>query len=61
VDELAAGLDTLMQDATLRRRFGVAARERTQHEFSGESYLKLFEELISASLNAFGAHARLRT
>lgn len=61
VEELAAGLDKLMQDATLRHRFGVAARERAQQEFSGESYLELFEELISASLNAFGAHARLRT
>lgn len=58
VDELAAGLDELMGDAQLRRRFGVAARDRTEHEFSGESYLKLFEELISASLNAFGARAR---
>lgn len=61
VDELAAGLDELMGDAQLRRRFGVAARDRTEHEFSGESYLKLFEELISASLNAFCARARLRS
>jgi glycosyltransferase involved in cell wall biosynthesis len=60
VDELTAGLDTLMGDAAMRHRFGVAARERTEHEFSGASYLKLFEELISASLNAFASRARSR-
>jgi glycosyltransferase involved in cell wall biosynthesis len=61
VDELTAGLDTLMGDPALRHRFGVAARERTEHEFSSACYLKLFEELISASLSAFTARAPSRT
>jgi glycosyltransferase involved in cell wall biosynthesis len=60
VDELAAGLDRLMGDAALRHRFGVAARERTEHEFSSASYLKFFEELISVSLSAFTARTRSR-
>jgi glycosyltransferase involved in cell wall biosynthesis len=57
VDKLAAGLHTLMGDAALRRRLGRTARERTEDEFSGESYLKLFEELIVASLSAAGDSA----
>ena len=58
VDQLAAGLDTLMGDAALRQRLGRAARERSEGEFSGESYLKLFEELVAASLHASGGLPR---
>jgi glycosyltransferase involved in cell wall biosynthesis len=60
VAELAAGLDRLMGDAALRRRLAVTARERAEQEFSGAAYLKLFEELIRASLSAFDARVRLR-
>lgn len=60
VDELAAGLDRLMGDSSLRHRLGVAARDRTEQQFSGGAYLKLFEELIIASLSAFGARTRSR-
>lgn len=60
VDELAAGLDALMGDSSLRQRFGAAARDRTEQQFSGVAYLRLFEELISASLTAFGARTRSR-
>jgi glycosyltransferase involved in cell wall biosynthesis len=59
VDALMAGLDSLMRDVALRRRLGQAARERTEREFSGESYLQLFAELVSASLHA--ARDRLGT
>jgi glycosyltransferase involved in cell wall biosynthesis len=60
VDQLAAGLDRLMGDAALRQRLGRAARQRTEDEFSGESYLKLFEELVAASLHASGRSAMPR-
>jgi glycosyltransferase involved in cell wall biosynthesis len=52
-DELAAALERLMADAALRRRFGLAARERSEREFSGAAYLALYAELIDASLHAF--------
>lgn len=61
VEKLAGGLDALMRDAALRRRLGCAAKERTKGEFSGDSYRKLFEELIVASVHAAGANGRSRT
>ena len=46
VEQLATGLDALMGDDALRHRLGRAAKERTEGEFSGESYLKLFEDSL---------------
>jgi glycosyltransferase involved in cell wall biosynthesis len=45
---LADGLRKLMTDATLRRRLGDAARDRALREFSTETYLDHYEELLSA-------------
>ena len=56
VEEMAAALDRLMGDAALRRRLGLTAGERVAREFSDESYLSLFAELIGASLSAFSAN-----
>jgi glycosyltransferase involved in cell wall biosynthesis len=56
VEQLATGLAALMGDDALRHRLGRAAKKRTESEFSGESYLKLFEELIAASLAASGGN-----
>jgi glycosyltransferase involved in cell wall biosynthesis len=60
-EQLAAGLNELMGDGALRRRLGRAAKQRTEDEFSGESYLKLFEEFIVASLHASTNSALART
>jgi len=50
VDELAAGLRTLMSDEKLRHRLGSEAQRRVAQEFSGAAYLAHFEELITATL-----------
>ena len=52
IEQLAAGLDTLMSDAPLRQRLGERARLRTAQEFSGAAYLQMFEELVTATLAA---------
>jgi glycosyltransferase involved in cell wall biosynthesis len=57
VEGLAAGLDALMGDAQLRQRFGEAARRRTEQEFSGSTYLHVFEDLIATTLAAAGGAA----
>lgn len=50
LEQLIAALDRLMGNPTLRMRMGTRARKRALSEFSGERYLALFDELISASL-----------
>jgi glycosyltransferase involved in cell wall biosynthesis len=52
VEELAAGLRTLISDAELRHRLGREAQRRIAHEFSAAAYLAHFEELIAATLDA---------
>lgn len=52
IDQLAAALDRLMAEAGLRRRFGEAARQRIEREFSEEAYLDHYGELVSAALRA---------
>jgi glycosyltransferase involved in cell wall biosynthesis len=52
VEELAAGLRTLISDPELRHRLGREAQRRIAHEFSAAAYLAHFEELIAATLNA---------
>jgi glycosyltransferase involved in cell wall biosynthesis len=55
--QLTAALDALMADPALRTRLGEAARRRVAQEFSGESYLGRFEELVMAALRASAARA----
>jgi glycosyltransferase involved in cell wall biosynthesis len=50
VDELAAGLRTLISDEELRHRLASAGQRRIAREFSGQAYLAHFEELIAATL-----------
>jgi len=50
VDELAAGLRTLIRDEQLRHRLASEAQRRIAQEFSGAAYLTHFEELIGAAL-----------
>lgn len=50
VDELAATLARLIDDAPLRRRLGDAARARMHREFSGDVYLEHYAELVRSAL-----------
>jgi len=50
VDELAAGLRTLIRDEQLLHRLASEAQRRIAQEFSGAAYLTHFEELIGAAL-----------
>ena len=50
VDDLAATLARLIDDAPLRHRLGDAAGARMQREFSGEAYLEHYTELVSSAL-----------
>jgi glycosyltransferase involved in cell wall biosynthesis len=50
VEQLAAVLARLIDDAPLRRRLGEAARLRIQREFSGDAYLQHYSELVSSAL-----------
>ncbi len=50
VEQLAAKLEQLMGDPGLRVRLGDAARRRAEREFSDESYLDHYSELVSAAL-----------
>lgn len=50
VGQLAAALERLMRDSSLRERLGEAARQRVAREFSGEAYLKHYAELVSAAV-----------
>jgi len=52
VNELCAGLARLMDDEDLRRRLGAAGQLRVAKEFSPESYLAHFSELVAATLDA---------
>jgi glycosyltransferase involved in cell wall biosynthesis len=50
VEQLAATLARLIEDAPLRRRLGDAARARMQRDFSGDAYLEHYTELVSSAL-----------
>jgi glycosyltransferase involved in cell wall biosynthesis len=50
VDQLAAVLARLINDAPLRRRLGETARARVAREFSGDAYLEHYAELVSSAL-----------
>lgn len=49
-DALARCLETLMQDAGLRRRYGAAARRRAERQFSMERHIDSLLELYRAVL-----------
>lgn len=51
IEELRAGLASLMDDEDLRRRLGTAGQLRVAREFSPEMYLSHYSELIVATLN----------
>jgi glycosyltransferase involved in cell wall biosynthesis len=54
VESLAAGMITLLQDATLRKRFGNAALKLVEEQFSAQQmtreYLHVYSEVIAAKL-----------
>ena len=52
VAELAAALERVMDDVSLRERLGSAAKQRVEREFSAAVYLQRFEDLIGATLQA---------
>jgi glycosyltransferase involved in cell wall biosynthesis len=52
VEQLAAGLRTLIRDEQLRLRLAGEAQRRIAREFSAAAYLAHFEALISATLQA---------
>lgn len=49
-DELAAALKVLLADGAMRKRFGAAARLRTQHEFNWPAIAKRTAEVYRACL-----------